>query len=86
MTDPDIAADTARLQAEAAELPTPEQLRDLAARAVAHGGTRNMSPDEIREIASQAVEGLEKVTALLRRLSQLSADPAHSPWPHGGEQ
>jgi len=55
-----------------------EEIRDLAARAVAHGGTRDMSTDEIRALAVQAVDHAERVTVLLRRLSDLLA-PAPQP-------
>lgn len=86
MTDPDISAKAEELLAQAAALPTPAEVRDLAARAVAHGGTPKMSLDEIREIAVQAVDGLEKVTVLLRRLSQLATEPDPSRERAGGGQ
>lgn len=82
MTGPDITAKVEQLQAEAATLPSPEQVRDLAERAVAHGGTSDMSLDEIRELAGEAVDGAEKVTALLRRLSEILGRTPPSP---GGE-
>lgn len=76
MTDPEATAEAERLLAEAAALPTPGQIRDLADRAVAHGGTRNMSLEEIRDLADQAVAGAEQVTVLLKRLAGLLAPPA----------
>lgn len=76
MTEPNIKAKVEQLQAEAATLPSPEEVRRLAARAVAHGGTSHMSLDEIRDLAGQAIDGAEKVTALLRRLSEVLGPPA----------
>lgn len=81
MTEPDLRASADRLRAEAESLPSPGEIRDLAARAVALGGTRDMSLDEIRALADQAVAGAEQVTVLLRRLSDLLAQPS----PPGGE-
>ena len=78
MTDPGISAKAELVQAEAEALPSAEEIRDLAARAVAHGGTRDMSTDEIRALAVQAVDHAERVTVLLRRLSDLLA-PAPPP-------
>ncbi len=83
MTDPgdDIAARAEQLAAEAAALPSIEQVAALAAQAVAHGGTPHMSTDEIRQLAVQAVEQAEQVAALLRRLKDLVA-----PQSPGGEE
>ena len=60
-----------QVQAEAATLPTLDEIRDLAGRAVASGGTPGMSLDEIRDLADQAVDRAEQVTVLLNRLSLL---------------
>jgi hypothetical protein len=78
LTDSDVSAEAERLRAEAAALPSPDQVRELALRAVAHGGTPDMSVDEIREIGEQAVDSAEQVAALLSRLSGLmtSAPPS----------
>lgn len=73
MIDPDVTAKAELVRAEAEVLPSAEQIRELAARAVAHGGTRDMSIDEVRELAVQAVDHAERVTVLLRRLSDLLA-------------
>lgn len=81
MTDPSISAKAEQVQAEAETLPSLDDIRELAGRAVAHGGTRDMSIEEIRDIAVQAVDHAERVTVLLRRLSDLLAPP--SP-PDGG--
>ena len=82
MTDPGISAKAERLRAEAATLPSPDEVRELAERAVARGGTPDMSVDEIREIGEQAVDNAEQVAALLGRLSGLllSAPPAGGDW------
>lgn len=69
--DPDVSAKAERLQAEAAGLPSLDQVKELAQRAVAHGGTRDMSLDEIRALATQAVAQAEEVNVLLRRLITL---------------
>lgn len=74
MTDP-ANAKAEQLLADAAQLPSPGQIRDLADRALAHGGTQEMSLDEIRDLADKAVAGAEQVTILLRRLSDLLAPP-----------
>lgn len=82
MTDPGVNAKAEQLQAEAAALPSLDEVRALAQRAVAHGGTQDMSLDEIRELAGQAVAQAEQVTSLLRRLSDLLSPAAP---PSGGE-
>jgi hypothetical protein len=79
VADPGISAKAELVQAEAEALPSADQIRELAARAVAHGGTAAMSTDEIRALAVQAVDHAERVTVLLRRLSDLLAPP-----PSGG--
>jgi outer membrane protein TolC len=71
LTDPGISAKAEQVQAEAAALPSLEEIRELAGRAVAHGGTPEMSLDEIRALADQAVDRAEQVTVLLRRLADL---------------
>lgn len=83
MTDPDsdISAKAEQVLADAATLPSLDEIRDLAGRAVARGGTQDMSLDEIRALATQAVGQAEEVTSLLRRLSELLA-PAP---PNGGD-
>lgn len=75
-TDPDISAKADRLRAEAAALPSLDEVRQLAERAVAHGGTEQMSLDEIRALATQAVAQAEEVNVLLRRLVTLQSPPA----------
>lgn len=69
--DPRIDARAEQVQAEAAALPTLDQIRDLAEQAVARGGTPDMTLEDIRDLADQAVSGAEEVTVLLRRLSDL---------------
>lgn len=81
MTDPEITRRARELRAEADGLPSLEEIRELAGRAVAHGGTRDMSLEEIRAVAMQAVAQAEQVTSLLRRLTDLLA-----PEPPGGER
>jgi hypothetical protein len=76
VTDPDLSAKAEQVQAAADALPSTDQIKDLAARAMAHGGTSDMSLDEIRELAVQAVDHAERVTVLLRRLSDLLAPPS----------
>lgn len=82
MTDPDLSARAAQVQAAAAAFPTTDQIRELAAAAEARGATADMSEDDIREIARQAVEASERMTAMLRRLETLLVEPA----PPGGER
>lgn len=78
MTDDEIAAKASDLLAQAEELPTPEQIMNLAAQAEAHGDA-DMSAADIRELAEQAVEAAETVTALLRRIAmKLAAPPRDS--------
>lgn len=76
MTDPEISARADALRAEAAELPSTDQIRELAAAAVARGGTGGMSQDQVREIADRAVRSSEEMTALLQRLSELLREPS----------
>lgn len=57
--------------AEAATLPGPGEVRDLAGQAIRHGGTPGMSVEEIRGLAANAVDCAEQVTVLLHRLSDL---------------
>lgn len=71
MTDPALEAKAARVQAQAAALPSLEEIRDLAERAIRHGGTPDMSLEEIRAVGADAVHGAEQVTTLLRRLTVL---------------
>jgi hypothetical protein len=80
VTDPGLGAKAEQVQAEAAALPSLDDIKELAEQAVAHGGTQDMGIDEIRELAVQAVDHAERVTVLLRRLSDLLAPP-----PAGGE-
>lgn len=62
------------MRAEAATLPGPGEVRDLAGQAIRHGGTPGMSMKEIRDLADKAVDSAEQVTVLLRRLSVLLGD------------
>lgn len=74
MTDPeDVNQKAERVQAEAAGLPSMKQVEELAAQAVAHGGTPDMPIGEVRDLARTAVEQARHVTALLERLSELLA-------------
>ncbi len=81
MTDPEDLEKAERVQAQAAGLPSLEDVAELAAQAVAHGGTPDMPIGEVRELAKTAVEQARSVTALLERLSDLLA-----PRPPGGER
>lgn len=76
MTDPGLEAKAEQMLAQAAALPSLDEIRDLAGQAVRHGGTRDMSMDEIRALADDAVARAEQVTVLLRRLSVLLSDGA----------
>jgi hypothetical protein len=49
----DFTAKAEQLIADAAALPSAEQVRALADRAVAHGGTQSMSVEEIRALAAR---------------------------------
>lgn len=71
MTDLEDIAKAERVRAEAASLPTLDDIRDLADRAVAHGGTELMTLDDIRDLGAQAVAQAEEVNTLLRRLITL---------------
>jgi hypothetical protein len=82
VTDPDTTAKAEQVLAQAATLPSLDEIRDLAGRAVAHGSTPELSLDEIRALAGHAVDRAEQVTVLLRRLSEL-LEPAPPP---GGER
>lgn len=70
----DLRVRAGQVLAEAATLPGPGEVRDLAVKAVRHGGTPDMSMEEIRALAADAVECAEQVTELLRRLSGLLGD------------
>lgn len=63
----------ARVRREAARLPGPDGIRDLAEQAVRHGGA-GMSSEDVRELADKAIERAEQVTELLRELSALLGD------------
>lgn len=80
MTDPEDLQKAERVQAQAAGLNL-EDVAELAAQAVAHGGTADMPTDEVRQLARTAVAQAREVTALLERLSDLLA-----PQPPGGER
>jgi hypothetical protein len=79
-SDSDISAKAEQVLADAATLPSLDEVRDLAGRAVARGGTSDMSLDDIRALAGHAIDQAEQVTVLLRHLSELLA-----PAPPGGE-
>lgn len=81
MTDPEDLEKAERVQAQAAGLNL-EGVAELAAQAVAHGGTPDMPIGEVRDLARTAVEQARSVTALLERLSALLAPPQ----PPGGDQ
>ena len=74
-SDPDISAKAEQVLADAATLPSLDEVRDLAVRAVAHGGTSDMSLADIRALADHAIDQAEQVTVLLRHLSELLAPP-----------
>lgn len=73
-SDRDAEERAGQVIAQAAAMPPVEEIRDLAAQAVRHGGTRDMSLEEIRALADQAVARAEQVTVLLRRLTGLLGD------------
>lgn len=82
MSEPgDFTAKAEQLIAEAAALPSAEQVRALADRAVAHGGTESMSADEIRALACRAVDAADELAVQLRRLVELL--PLSEPPPGG---
>jgi hypothetical protein len=62
-------ADAARRKAE--DAPTPEQVQAMADAAMATGSA-DMSADEIRAVAREAVGQAEQVVVLLRRLAALT--------------
>jgi hypothetical protein len=74
--DLELRARAEQVRAQAATLPGPGEVRDLAGHAIAHGGAPGMSMDDIRELADRAVDSAEQVTVLLRRLSDLLGDSA----------
>ncbi len=81
MADPDITARAQEVKAQAAALPTEQQIEDLAARAVAHGGTRSMSLAQVRAKANEARENARQ---LADRLAELSALLEEHPDEHPG--
>ena len=83
MSEPDgISAKAEQLLAEAAGLPSADQVRALGDQAIAHGGTQAMSVDEIRALARRAVDAADELAVQLRRLVELL--PPSGP-PPGGE-
>lgn len=66
----ETAAMAARVRRDAARMPGPDGIRDLAEQAVRHGGP-GMSSEDVRVLADKAIERAEQVTALLRELSSL---------------
>lgn len=60
-----------RVRRDAARLPGPDGIRDLAEQAIRRGGAPGMSDTDIRALADKAIERAEQVTALLRELSSL---------------
>lgn len=84
-SDEDAEARASRVIAQAAVLPSLDEVRELAERAVRHGGTRQMSMDEIRALAAEAVTQAEQVTMLLRRLTDLLSDRGPAPGGAAGE-
>jgi predicted TIM-barrel enzyme len=73
--DPELAAQAERLRAEAGALPSPEEIKVLAAAAVAHGATADMSKEDIHEVAKQAIEASRQMTVILERLACLLPEP-----------
>jgi hypothetical protein len=67
----EIAADVLRLQAKAAAIPTPDEVRELADQVVQRGTAAGMSLPEIRELADLAVHQADEIASLLRRLNTL---------------
>jgi rRNA maturation endonuclease Nob1 len=76
LNDPDLSARAEQAMADAAALPTTEQVRELAQAAEARGATARMSEEDIREVARQAIEASERMTVMLRRLENLLVRPA----------
>lgn len=68
-SDDDLAA----LRERAAHAPTPEQVRAMAEAALAKG-SGEMSAEEIRALAHEAVGQAEQVVVLLRRLAALTGE------------
>jgi hypothetical protein len=78
LTEPDISAKAEQVLADAAELPSAAQIRDLADRAVGHG-SRNMSTEQIRATAREAVENAKRLTDLLQVLADLVEETHQRP-------
>lgn len=68
---PETAALAAQARREAEQLPCPDEIRDLAEAAIAHGGAPGMSSEDVRKLADKAIERAEQVVCLLRELSDL---------------
>lgn len=80
--DPELIAQAQRLQAQAAKLPTEQEISALADRAEAHGGTRSMSLEEVRAKAREARDNARQLAELLGKLSQMLDDDS----PPGGAE
>lgn len=68
---PETLALAAAAEREAARLPSADQIRILAEQAIRHGGPPGMSREEVHNLADQAVQKAEEMTALLRQVRDL---------------
>ena len=64
-----------RILEQAATFPTPERLAAMAAEALRTPG-RDMSAEEIRELAASAITQAQQVSYYLKRLAALLDEPA----------
>lgn len=71
-TDDETAA-LESLRERAEQAPTPEQVEAMADAALAKG-SRDMSAEDIRALAHEAVGQAQQVVVLLRRLAALTGD------------
>lgn len=72
-THDDETAALESLRERAEQAPTPEQVEAMADAALAKG-SRDMSAEDIRALAHEAVGQAQQVVVLLRRLAALTGD------------
>lgn len=81
--EPDVSAKAEQALAEAAELPSADQILDLGDRAAGHG-SRNMSAEQIRATALEAVGYAKRLTDLMQVLADLVEENHLRPDPPAG--